>query len=104
MLPPIPAEGAPWTIPLDGQRKAGSVRSSLLILQLTFDPGFDVSASVAEVAADSEAGWALAAVPPGVDGGDRNTQVLGELLDGEQSIERLHLGVFHSTYIYLSKF
>jgi hypothetical protein len=53
MVPPIPAEGAPWTIPLDGRGKAGSVRSSLLILQLMFDPGFDVAASVAEVAADS---------------------------------------------------
>jgi hypothetical protein len=75
----------------------------LLVLQLAFDPGFDVSTSVTEMAANSEAGWSQAAVPPGVNGGDRNAQVLGELLDGEQSIEGLHLGVFHRTHIYFTE-
>lgn len=54
------------------------------------DPLGDVTGAEAEVAADTEAGWAVAAVAPSVDGGDGDAEVVGEVLDGEESVESVH--------------
>jgi hypothetical protein len=35
------------------------------------------------MAADAEAGWACASVAPGVDGGHRDVEVVGEVFDAE---------------------
>ena len=48
-----------------------------------FDPGFHVSAAEAEVSSDPESGWSLAAVPPVVDGGQWNPEILGDFLRAE---------------------
>jgi hypothetical protein len=42
------------------------------------------------VFADPKPWWALAAVSPRVDGGDRNIEELGKVLCGEQWFEMLH--------------
>ncbi len=41
--------------------------------------------------ADTESGWALVSVSPGVDSGDGHAQVVGEFLDGYKTV-----GGFHS--------
>ena len=56
-------------------------------LKLALDPCFDVAASVAEVAAHSEPGWALAAVTPGVDGCDGNPEIISDFFSAEQPLE-----------------
>ncbi len=58
-----------------------------------FDPLLDVVASVAEVLADSETGWTLTPVPPGVDRGDGHVEKLGELLGGEQRLKMVHCAI-----------
>ena len=40
---------------------------------------------------DAEPGWAFPAVAPPVDGGDGYSEVVGEFLDGEERLERIHL-------------
>ena len=50
------------------------------------DPRLDIPRPVPEVFADPKPWWTFMSVAPGVDGGDRHTEVLGEFLDGEQSI------------------
>jgi hypothetical protein len=57
------------------------------LVELAFNPGFDIATSVAEVPADSESGWALVAVPPVVDGGDGNTEVVSYFLGAEEPLE-----------------
>ncbi len=54
------------------------------------DPLLDVAGSVSDVFSDSEPGWAGAFVTPGVQRGDWNAQVVGELLGGEQAVKCLH--------------
>jgi hypothetical protein len=58
--------------------------------ELLCDPLFDVASSVAEVPADTEAGWTVASVAPGVDGGYRDVEEPGEILGGEQRFEIVH--------------
>ena len=40
--------------------------------------------------ADAEAGWASASVAPGVDGGYRDVEVVGDVFDGEEPFEGFH--------------
>jgi hypothetical protein len=54
------------------------------------DPVGDVAGAEAEMAADTEPRWAVAAVAPGVDGGDGDAEVVGEVLDGEETVEGVH--------------
>ncbi len=54
------------------------------------DPLFDVAGSVSDVLSDSEPGWAGVLVTPGVQRGDWDAQVVGELLGGEQAVKCLH--------------
>ncbi len=56
------------------------VRANVGLLDLFGDPLVDVAFAVAEMAAGSEAGWSLAAVTPGVEGGEGHVEVVGELL------------------------
>jgi hypothetical protein len=56
------------------------------VLEFALYPLVDVAGSVAEVFADPKPWWTFMSVAPGVDGGHRHTEVLGEFLDGEQSI------------------
>jgi hypothetical protein len=42
------------------------------------------------VFADTESGWALVSVSPGVDSGCGNAQVVGEFLDGHKAVEGFH--------------
>jgi hypothetical protein len=51
-----------------------------------FDPALNIVPSEAQVLPDSEAGRALSAVAPCVDGGDGDLEVVGEFLNGEQPI------------------
>jgi hypothetical protein len=62
-------------------------------VELSLYPLFNVASSIAEVAADSESWWSLAAVPPRVEGGDGNPEVAGEVLGAEQFIELFHLRI-----------
>ncbi len=59
-------------------------------LKLPADPLLDVSGSVAEVPPDPEAWWALAAIAPGVDGGEGDFEVVGEFLSCEQRLKLRH--------------
>jgi hypothetical protein len=63
------------------------------VLELVVDPAFDVAASVAQVSADPESRWTLAAVSPGVDGGDGHLEEVGEILCGEQGFEGVHTAI-----------
>ena len=45
---------------------------------------------------DPEAGRALAAVSPRVDGGDGNVEIVGEVLGGDQRFEMLHAPIMSS--------
>lgn len=69
-------------------------------LELLVDPDFKVAAAVAEVASNSESGWSLVAVPPGVDRGERNPKALSHFFGAEQPIEWLDLRVFQRVHIY----
>jgi hypothetical protein len=60
------------------------------MLELLGDPLFDVASPVAEVPADTEAGWTVASVAPGVDGGYRDVEEPGEVVGGEQWFEIVH--------------
>jgi hypothetical protein len=60
------------------------------IVELMIDPLFDVAPPEAEVFTDPESQWAFASVAPGIDGGHRHTEVLGELVDGQQPIWGFH--------------
>jgi len=62
------------------------LRSSLGIAKLAVDPAFDITPPVAKVPADAKTGWTLAAPPPGIDGGKRNLEVLGEVPCRHQAI------------------
>ena len=73
-------------------------------LKLSLDPCFDVAASVAEVAAHPEPRWALAAVTPGVNGGDGNTEVVGYFLGAEEPLERRARGSGISGFHRVSKY
>ncbi len=45
------------------------------------------------MASDPEAGWAVTAMAPGVDGGDGDTEVVGEVLDAEEPVKGVHPGM-----------
>jgi hypothetical protein len=60
---------------------------------LVIDPLFDVAPSIAEVFADAESRWAMAAVSPGIDGGDGYVEEVGEILCGEQGFEGVHTAI-----------
>ena len=60
------------------------------VLELAVNPIIDVDASVAEVFPDSEPRWTLPVVSPRVDGGDRDVEVFGEFLSGDERFEMLH--------------
>ncbi len=64
-------------------------RSSLGIAKLAVDPAFDVAPPVTKVPADAKTWWTLAASPPGIDGGQRNLEVLGEVPCRHQAIRVL---------------
>jgi hypothetical protein len=59
-------------------------------LQLLFDPFVDITPPVADMSAHSETGRSFSAVAPLVEGGDRDAEVLGELLDGEEPSPLFH--------------
>jgi hypothetical protein len=61
-----------------------------VLVEALGDPVGDVAGAESEVAADPEAGWAVTAVSPGIDGGDRNAEVVGEILDAEEAVEGVH--------------
>jgi hypothetical protein len=50
----------------------------------------DVTFSVAEVAAGSEAWGPFSAIAPGVEGCEGHPEVFGELLGGEERVEVAH--------------
>jgi len=54
--------------------------------ELVADPSLDITPPITEVAANPEAGRSSAVVSPGVDGGDRDVEVMGELLGAEQRV------------------
>lgn len=62
----------------------------LRVLKAAVDPLVDVGAPVAEVFSDPKPWWAVAAVAPRVDGGDRNVEEVGKVLCREQWFETLH--------------
>ncbi len=41
--------------------------------------------------ADPEPRWALAAVPPSIDGGHRHLEIRSEIFDGKQLVQVLHV-------------
>ena len=59
-------------------------------MELATDPLLDVGPPVADVLADPESRWAVTGVPPRIQCGDGNRQVLGELLCREQAIGSIH--------------
>lgn len=58
------------------------------------DPAFDISPSVSHMTTNTESWGTVAVVPPGVDGGDRHTEILGEIFHCEQFVEGLHGLIF----------
>lgn len=54
------------------------------------DPLLHVAPPVANMSAHSETGRPFSAVAPLVEGGDRNAEVLGKLLDGEEPLPVFH--------------
>lgn len=68
-------------------------RSTVGVLELLFDPLFDVGPPVAEVFADPESGWPFPAVPPLVEGGDRYAQVVGEFPHVDQPVLTVHTAI-----------
>jgi len=81
------------SIPFRFLKVAAVTDSRAGAVELAFDPSFNVASSIAEVAADSQSWWPLAAVPPRVEGGDGNPEVAGEVLGAEQFIESFHLHI-----------
>ena len=65
-------------------------RNGVDILHPPSDPLFHIPEPIPEVSACFEAGWALTAVPPCVEGGYRHVQVIGELFDCQQLVELNH--------------
>ncbi len=63
------------------------------VFELAADPLVDVDAPVAEVFPDSEPRWALPAMSPGVDRGQRDVEVFGEFLGGDERFEMLHASI-----------
>jgi hypothetical protein len=60
------------------------------------DPLIDVDAPVAEVFPDSKPRWTLPAVSPRVERLDRDGEVLGEFLGGDERFEMLHAPIMRS--------
>ena len=81
------------SIPFRVLKVAAVTDSRAGAVELAFDPCFDIPASIAEVASDSQSWWPLAAVPPRVEGGDGNPKAFGEVLGAEQFIESFHLHI-----------
>ncbi len=81
------------SIPFRVLKVAAVTDSRAAAVELAFDPSFHVPSSIAEVAADSQSWWPVAAVPPRVEGGDGNPEVAGEVLGAEQFIESFHLHI-----------
>ena len=65
-------------------------RNGADILHPPCDPLFHIPEPIPEVSACFEAGRALTAVPPCVEGGYRHVQVIGELFDCQQLVELNH--------------
>jgi hypothetical protein len=55
---------------------------------LCLKPAFDVAEPVANVASHAVTGGPVAGVPPAVDGGDRDAEVVGEFWNAQESIGR----------------
>ena len=66
----------------------GSLRAHLL--ELLLDPGLNFAPSVPEVSPDAETWWPFPAVPPLIERGDRHSEIVGELLDSEESVHVFH--------------
>ena len=59
-------------------------------VELTSDPALYVGGPVADVFADPESGRANAGIAPGIEGGNRHVEVVGELPGGEKPIQDVH--------------
>jgi len=59
------------------------IRSPADGLELVFDPRFHVGRSVADMPADTEAGWSFPPIPPLVQGGHRHSEIVGEVFHTE---------------------
>ena len=70
--------------------EAGVDLSPVGTLELLFDPYFYVGSSVSEMSTDSESGWSLPPVSPLVERARWNSQVLGEILDGQEPFSGFH--------------
>ncbi len=70
--------------------RTGIDRSAGEIVELVFDPLCDVGPPVADVSAYSESWWSLSSVSPLVEGGYRDSEIVGEFLDGEEPVVVFH--------------
>ncbi len=59
------------------------MRSSAGVLELVFDPLDDVRPPVSQMPADAEAWRSFSSIPPLVQGGHRDSEVVGEVFHGE---------------------
>jgi hypothetical protein len=63
-------------------RRVEIAASWIDIVELVFNPLCDVGPPVADVSAYSEAWWSLSSVSPLVEGGYRDSEIVGEFFDG----------------------